>query len=439
MSGSILAGKARQLKSSALLWIATILWTDIKMATSQRTEKEEPSVERALEQIADIEVEAEGKGDPLEGLGNQQIAEIYHQLSPEDRQLFRQFKAFHKLHYDLYGHDAPSHQLARGIIQKMFSGIPAHDAEVIAKARAEILAAERIKELCKQLGLAVPTELQQLRPREEAPEYPPLPPPLRFPSQQEKQRQQEQLQAAPQPGTSEEDVKPDVKPPRRLATTYLGKPGLLRMIGAGDDDHIITKVVPGTDPMQDFDEDDPTNVIVIEHETDESDVDDLSEVSMASADAMSSGELQGLLANLAAAQQKTAEAIDALAARTGEMSTEQVGDAAAAVVTEIGHIKGLHEITKAFDKSEVGLILAVGVRKLHEYQCLKGKRDEEDILPYSQLEKRFGANRRTIIECSQGYKYCYPKGVPTKVQFTLSKPEREEEEQSAATPTTKPN
>ena len=115
------------------------------------------------------------------------------------------------------------------------------------------------------------------------------------------------------------------------------------------------------------------------------------------------------------------------------------GDAAAAVVTEIGHIKGLHEIMKAFDKSEVGLILAVGVRKLHEYQCLKGKRDEEDILPYSQLEKRLGANRRTIVECSQGYKYRYPKGVPTKVQFTLSKPEREEEGQATATPTTKPN
>ena len=97
------------------------------------------------------------------------------------------------------------------------------------------------------------------------------------------------------------------------------------MIGVGDDEHIITKVIPGTDPMQDFDEDDPANVIVMEHETDESDVDDLSEVSMTSTDAMSGGELQGLLANLAAAQQKTAEAIDALAARTGEMSTEQVG------------------------------------------------------------------------------------------------------------------
>ena len=76
------------------------------MATSKQVEPE-PSVESAVQQITGIEVE---------GLGNKQIAEIYHKLSPENRQLFRQFKSFHKLHYDLYGHDAPSHQLARGII-----------------------------------------------------------------------------------------------------------------------------------------------------------------------------------------------------------------------------------------------------------------------------------------------------------------------------------
>ena len=50
-------------------------------------------------------------------------------------------------------------------------------------------------------------------------------------------------------------------------------------------------------------------------------------------------------------------------------------------------------------------------------------------MPYSQLQKKFGANRRNIIECAQGYKYRYPKGVPTKVQFTLSKPEPEPEEE----------
>ena len=68
----------------------------------------------------------------------------------------------------------------------MFSGIPAQDAEVIAAARAKILAAERLKDLCKQLRLVVPTQLQPSR-RVEAPEYPPSPLPLQFPSQQEEQ------------------------------------------------------------------------------------------------------------------------------------------------------------------------------------------------------------------------------------------------------------
>ena len=82
---------------------------------------------------------------------------------------------------------------------------------------------------------------------------------------------------------SELDIKPDVKPPRRLAISYLGPPGLLRMLGAGDEDHIIMKVLPGTDPLQDFEGDDPSQTIVIDYKTDaSSDIDDLSKVSMTS-------------------------------------------------------------------------------------------------------------------------------------------------------------
>ena len=177
----------------------------------------------------------------------------------------------------------------------------------------------------------------------------------------------------PETRTSEADIKPDMKLPSRLATTYLGRPGLLRMVGAGDEDHIITRVIPGTDPLQEFDEEDPNDMITIDHETDESDVDDLSEVSMTSADAMTKEELQGLLANVDASQQKAAEAIDTLAARVGEMTTDQVSKAAATMVTKVGHVRGLQEITQVFDKAEIGLILATGVCKLHKYQCLKGK------------------------------------------------------------------
>ena len=140
--------------------------------------------------------------------------------------------------------------------------------------------------------MAIPTQLQSYQ-VPEAPEYPPLPPPLRFPSHQEKEKQkqraaEEQAKQAPATeGVSDVHVKPDIKPPRRLATTYLSQPGLLRMLGAGDEDHIITKVLHGTDPLQEYKEDDPTQIITIDYETNESsDADDLSVVSMTSAGAL---------------------------------------------------------------------------------------------------------------------------------------------------------
>ena len=341
------------------------------MATSQTTEMQaegEVDIEEAVREMLAAEEEAEEQ-DPIEGIGNAQIAEIYHRMKLEDQRLFRQFKRFHKQYYETHGHDAPSHQLTRSIVQQMFPGLPSADADTIAKARAELLATERLKELCKQLGLAVPTQLQQYPPPPEAPEYPPPPQPPRFLSRQDKER----MTAQQQPLAEAEETKPDVKP-RRLATSYLGPPGLLWMIGSGDEDHIITRVVPGTDPMQDFDDDDPSQFIIIDHNTDaSSDVDDLSEVSMASAGGIGKQEFQGLLSDIAVQHQRMAASLDALASRVKDMSVEQVEEAAVRVVSESGHIRGLEEITGVFDKGEVALILACGVRKYQEYQVLKGK------------------------------------------------------------------
>ena len=392
------------------------------MATSQPTEiptEGEVDVNEAVKEIL-AEMEAEEQ-DPLEGLGNAQIAEIYHRMTPEDQRLFRQFKRFHKQYYETHGHDAPSHQLTRGIVQQMFPGLPSADADTIAKARAELLAAERLKELCKQLGLAVPTQLQQYPAPQEAPEYPLPPQPPRFLSRQDKER------AAQQQSVEEAEVKPDVKP-RRLATSYLGPPGLLRMIGSGDEEHIITRVVPGTDPMQDFEEDDPSQFIVIDEDTDaSSDVDNLSEVSMASAGGIGKQEFQGLLSDIAAQHQRMAASLDALASRVEDMSVEQVEEVAVRVVSESGHVRGLEEITGVFDKSEVALILVCGVHRYQEYQALKGKREDKDIISYRQLQKKFGTNKRTQMGVIQGYKYRYPGGVSTKVPFAPTKSEEGEE------------
>ena len=394
------------------------------MATSHPFEtpvEGDVDVDEAVKQIL-AEMEAEEQ-DPLEGMGNAQVAEIYHRMKPEDQLLFRQFKRFHKRYYETHRHDAPSHQLTRGIVQQMFPGLPSADAETIAKVRAELLATERLKELCKQLGLAVPTQLQACPPPPEAPEYPPPPQPPRFLSRQDKER----MAAQQQQPLEEAETKPDVKP-RRLATTYLGPPGLLRMIGSGDEEHIITRVIPGTDPLQDFEEDDPSQFIVIDDDTDESsDADELSEVSMASAGGIGKQEFQALLSDVAAQHQRMAASLDALALRVEDMSVEQVEEVAVRVVSESGHMQGLAEITGIFDKSEVALILACGVRRYQEYQALKGKREDKDIISYWQLQKKFGTNKRTLMEVVQGYKYRYPGSISTKVPFTTTKPEEGEE------------
>ena len=93
-----MAGKAGQFKSRCPLRKDTILREGIaliRMVTSQPTEiptEGEVDVNEAVKEIL-AEMEAEEQ-DPLEGLGNAQIAEIYRQMKPEDQRLFRQFKSF---------------------------------------------------------------------------------------------------------------------------------------------------------------------------------------------------------------------------------------------------------------------------------------------------------------------------------------------------------
>ena len=134
-----------------------------------------------------------------------------------------------------------------------------------------------------------------------------------------------------------------------------------------------------------------------------------------------------------------AASLDALASRVEDMSVEQVEEAAVRVVSETGHVRGMEEITGVFDKGEVALILACGLRKYQEYQALKGKREDKDII-YRQMQKKFGTNKRTLMEVIQGYKYRYPGGVSTKVQFVPTKPEEggEAPTTSEAAPTSDP-
>ena len=105
------------------------------------------------------------------------------------------------------------------------------------------------------------------------------------------------------------------------------------------EEHIITRVIPSTDPLQDFEENDPSQFIVIDDDTDgSSDADDLSEVSMVSAGGIGKQEFQALLSDVAAQHQRMAASLDALASRVEDMSVGQVEEAAVRVVSESGHV-----------------------------------------------------------------------------------------------------
>ena len=114
------------------------------------------------------------------------------------------------------------------------------------------------------------------------------------------------------------------------------------------------------------------------------------------------------------------------------MSVEQVEEAAVRVVSESGHVQGLTEITGVFDKSEVALILACGVRRYQEYQALKGKWEDKDIISYRQLQKKFGTNKRTLMEVVQGYKYRYPAAYLQKCHSRQQSRRREKKPQPQA-------
>ena len=105
------------------------------------------------------------------------------------------------------------------------------------------------------------------------------------------------------------------------------------------------------------------------------------------------------------------------------MSEDTIGDTASRVVSDMGAVKGWHHVLGSFDRSQLVLVLAVGVRRMEEFEILKGLRPKDDVTPFLCLAKLFGTNTRTIQECYTGVKYRYSEkargpetGPPRKLQ-----------------------
>ena len=215
----------------------------------------------------------------------------------------------------------------------------------------------------------------------------------------------------------------DIKPTLRMMV--LSQRRLLQWQGTGDEELIITKVTKGNDPLANFyDDAEATQEIIEVEETDSED--NLSEVSMQSNGDVNKAELRAVLQGLMNSHQATANHLSTLSTMVMGMTEEQVDEMAVRVATKLGAVQGWQHIANSFDRAQIAIILVVGIRKLEEFEILKGKRAKDDVTPFLRLAKVFGSNTQTIQECNAGIKYCYTAqeqgpqcGPPQKLQTTL--------------------
>ena len=420
-----------------------------------------------------IEAEEDTGEDIIEELSEEDIKQIYNILSAEDKRRFRQFWRFHCQYFGVYGEHVTSYYMARQVITDLMPGLPAVSADAIAAKRAQILAEDRLHVLCRLHGYKFPEKEMRVEAPHQEEEAESS---YRFPSVQDEYRmglatatreeiqelvgepfmetepapdEKQQVTKAPRhvvPTVIKTEPGEDVKP-KRLRTEILGQKSLLRWEGTGDEEVVITTVQKGNDPLGRYFEDAAATQQIIEVEESDSE-DDLSVVSLRSEGDVSREELRGVRQGLAESHQQTATHLGTLSTMVTGMSEDTVGDVASQVASDMGAVKGWHHILGSFDQAQIALVLAVGVRRVEEFEILKGLRPKDDVTPFLRLAKIFGSNTWTIQECYAGMKYRYSEkargpetGPPRKLQPPevegTSESTTESTGTSSTTPTTK--
>ena len=84
-------------------------------------------------------------------------------------------------------------------------------------------------------------------------------------------------------------------------------------------------------------------------------------------------ELKAVLQGLTNSHQATANHLSTLSTMVMGMNEEQVDELAARLATELGAVQGWQHIGDSFDQAQIALLLAVVVRKIEEFEILKGR------------------------------------------------------------------
>ena len=197
---------------------------------------------------------------------------------------------------------------------------------------------------------------------------------------------------SPSMGTSTVTVKQegDEDMKQKLATSIYSIRHLRRMLG-GMADCVITRVHHGNDPYCEFIVDDSlTQEEIILSSEEESELDDLDEVSLDST-LITKKELQEVLTKLSDSHKTMGEHLATLAQMVGEMTVDQIETTASTVSAELQGCLGLQAMFDYYDPRKIPLILAIGCKNYEETEKIKGRWAKP--ISYDRLVKVFGMGK----------------------------------------------
>ena len=293
----------------------------------------------------------------------------------------------------------PTYKEVCSTVKEHFPTIPSKDGDQLAKAQRQLLAEEHMKDLCKDLRYTMPERLttEQSTAEDDMPwptlQFEPVGP--EGSDEDLPEGQTAQGDQSPNTGTSAITIKQegdeDMKP--KLATSNCSTKYLRQMLG-GMDNCMITRICCGNDPYSKFVVDDPlTQEEIILSSEEESEVDDLDEVSLNSM-LVTGKELQEVLTKLADSHRTMGEHLATLAQMAGEMMADQIETTASTVSAELQGCPGLQAMFDHYDLSKILLILAIGCKNYEETEKVKGCWAKP--ISYDRLVKVFGMGKQQI-------------------------------------------
>ena len=255
---------------------------ETKTETTTLEELEQPPPEEVLVLHEDEEPDT----DPLGTLSDTEVEAIYHRLSKPEQKVYRELIRHYRKQMYLHNTMVPTYKEMCSTVNECFPMIPSKDGDHLADAQRRLLVEEGMKILCKDLGYAMPKRLmaEQSTAEDDLPrptlQFKPVGPEGSDEDLPEGQTAQEDQSS--EAGTSAVTIKQegdkDMKP--NLATSTCSAKYLRQMLG-GTDDCMVTRIFHGNDPYSEFMIDNPlTQEEIILSSEEESEVDDLDEVSL---------------------------------------------------------------------------------------------------------------------------------------------------------------